>query len=78
VSPAIIFTPSTQSTADLSASSQALVLDLDFEWELLQVEASLFLTYWIKNLRGFMTSIALKRLFPEYARKMFSEIPVRT
>jgi hypothetical protein len=28
--------------------------------------------------RGFLVSIAFKQLFPEHARKLFGEIPVRT
>jgi hypothetical protein len=31
-----------------------------------------------QNARGFLILIALKRLLPEHARKVFGEIPVRT
>jgi hypothetical protein len=45
---------------------------------LLQVKADFILSYWIKKAQGFIVPIALKRLLPEHAHKVFDEIHVGT
>jgi hypothetical protein len=60
-------------------STKCLKDSIDFllEGEFLQVEAGIVLELPDKKARGFLVPIALNRLFPEHARKVFGEMSVR-
>jgi hypothetical protein len=60
-----------------SAPSQFFDLCLFCVWIVARTRSGLTLELLDQKSRGFLASIVLKRLFPEYARKVFGEMPVR-
>jgi hypothetical protein len=60
-----------------SAPSQFFDLCLFYVWIVAGTHSGLTLELPDRKARGFLTSIVLKQLFPEHARKVFGEMPVR-
>jgi hypothetical protein len=60
-----------------SAPSQFFDLCLFCVWIVAGTHSGLTLELPDRKAQGFLASIVLKRLFPEYTRKVFGEIPVR-